>query len=66
MVVVRKKKGESDDTLIHRFNKATKEANIKDEVEIRKRYIPKPKRRILKSKLRKQREAQRRRRNLGS
>ncbi|OGK29684.1 hypothetical protein A3I56_04545 [Candidatus Roizmanbacteria bacterium RIFCSPLOWO2_02_FULL_43_10] len=64
MVVVRKKKGETIDTLIHRFNRETKEANIKQEVELKVRHISKPKLRKLKAKLKLHRLAQERRARL--
>ncbi len=62
MVVVKKKKGETVDTLIHRFNKESKESNIKQEVELKTRHISKPKLRKLKAKLKLQRLAQERKR----
>ncbi|MBP9797976.1 hypothetical protein KBC70_02410 [Candidatus Woesebacteria bacterium] len=62
MVVVKKKKGETVDTLIHRFNRESKESNIKQEVELKVRHISKPKLRKLKAKLKLQRLAQERRR----
>ncbi len=39
MVVVKKKQGESVDTLLHRFNKQTREEDIKWDVERRKRKM---------------------------
>lgn len=39
MVVIRKKKGENVDTLLRRFNKATKEENIAFDVNKNKYYM---------------------------
>ena len=64
MVVVRKNKGETVDTLIHRFNRETKEANIKQEDELKVRHMPKALLRKTKAKMKLQRVAQERRRRL--
>lgn len=62
MVVVNKKQGESVDTLMHRFNKQTREEDIKWDVEKRKRYMRSSDVRIEKTK-RKQRKVAMQRRN---
>jgi len=39
MVVIRKKKGENVDTLLRRFNKATKDENLAFEVNKKKHFM---------------------------
>lgn len=62
MVVVKKKKGESVDTLLHRFNKQTREENVKWDVERRKRYMRPAELKKEKSKEKARRKAYARRR----
>lgn len=66
MVVVKKKQGESVDTLVHRFNKQTREEDIKWDVDKRKRHLRKSDARIEKTKRRQRLQAQQRRRRLNS
>lgn len=66
MVVVKKKQGESVDTLVHRFNKQTREEDIKWDIEKRKRYMRKSDARIEKTKRKQRIKAQQRRRRLQS
>lgn len=62
MVVVNKKQGESVDTLMHKFNKLTREEDIKWDVERRKKHLRTSDLRIEKTK-RKQRKVAMQRRN---
>jgi hypothetical protein len=66
MVVVSKKQGESVDTLMHRFNKQTRDEDIKWDVEKKKRHLRGSDLRIEKTKRKQRREAQQRRRRLQS
>jgi ribosomal protein S21 len=64
MVVVKKKQGESVDTLMHRFNKQTREEDIKWDVERRKRYMRSSDIRVEKTKRKQRKVAMQRRRRL--
>ena len=66
MVVVKKKQGESVDTLLHRFNKQTREEDIKWDVERRKRKMRNKDLRDEKRKRMLRKKAQQRRRNMHS
>jgi hypothetical protein len=66
MVVVSKKQGETKDTLISRFNRQTREEDIKWDVERRKRHMRSSELLKAKRKKRQQRIAAQRRRRLSS
>ncbi len=66
MVVVKKKQGESVDTLFHRFNKHTREEDIKWDVEKKKRHMRNADVRLEKTKRKQRKVAQQRRRRVQS
>ncbi len=64
MVVVKKKPGESTDTLFHRFGKHSRDEDIKWDVERKDRHMRRSDVRLEKSKRKMRRKAQQRRRRM--